>query len=317
MNAGQNENSGGERPIRILCVSGSGRSGTTILSILLSQNNDVFNLGQSRDFSRAYVKQAMCTCDKKMGACDIWSNLVQDAFGGWQEDDFRNVNEMKRKFFADAVKLNHWGPSESLNALREKHREYLDFAGRFLTQCRAKTGNDVFVDTSKSPESALAYSLLDGVEVYVLNLVRDPRAVACSWAKKLGNEKKALRYCNIWLKRHHTLKAWGQSLGARYRVLGYESFVKKPEREIADILTWIGVNANTDFFVEPNKAHVSWARQHLFPPANENVLREKKTDVVISAPTAWRSWKNWRLHWRALKHTHPDGLQYILRSALG
>ena len=200
MNSGQNENAGGERPIRILCVSGSGRSGTTILSVLLSQNSDVFNLGQFPDFLRAYAKQAMCTCNKTMGACDIWSNLVQDAFDGWQGDDFRNANEMKRKFFADAAKLSYLGPFDSLNALREKHREYLDFAGRFLTQYRAKTGNDIFVDTSKSPEIALAYSLLDGVEVYVLNLVRDPRAVACSWAKKFGDEEKVVRYCNIWLK---------------------------------------------------------------------------------------------------------------------
>lgn len=185
MNVGQYENSGRERPIRILCVSGSGRYGTTILSILLSQNNNVFNLGQSRDFLRTYAKQAMCTCDKTMCACGIWSNLVQDAFGGWQADDFCNTDKMRRAFFSDASKLDHWRPSDALIALREKHREFLDLTGRFLTQCRARTGNDIFVDTSKSPEIALAYSLLDGVEVYVLNLVRDPHAVACSWAKEI------------------------------------------------------------------------------------------------------------------------------------
>ena len=190
MNAGQNENSGGERPIRILCVCGSGRSGTTLLSILLSQNNDVFNLGQSRDFLRAYAKQAMCTCDKTMGACDIWSNLVQNAFGGWQADDFCNTDKMRRAFFSDASKLDHWRPSDALIALREKHREFLDLTGRFLTQCRVETGNDILVDISKSPEIALAYSLLDGEEVYVLNLVRDPRAVPAAGQKYLVMKRR-------------------------------------------------------------------------------------------------------------------------------
>ena len=34
--------------LKVIAISGSGRSGSTLLSLLLSQDNSVFNLGQMR-----------------------------------------------------------------------------------------------------------------------------------------------------------------------------------------------------------------------------------------------------------------------------
>lgn len=67
---------------RVLCISGSGRTGSTLLSILLSQNADCFNLGQSRDLWKAYRKNDQCSCEQTVKNCSVWKevigNLVKD-----------------------------------------------------------------------------------------------------------------------------------------------------------------------------------------------------------------------------------------------
>ncbi|HDR27205.1 MAG TPA: hypothetical protein ENN83_00750 [Rhodovulum sp.] len=56
-----------------------------------------------------------------------------------------------------------------------------------------RTGATSFVDSSKSPEIALAFGLMRDVDLYVINLLRDPRAVACSWFRKKPDHFAVLR----------------------------------------------------------------------------------------------------------------------------
>lgn len=304
-----------ESPASVLCISGSGRSGTTILSVLLSQHPRIFNLGQYRDFWRAYASQAPCTCSNELDRCEIWGSVVKAGFGNWRADEFDAAHESMRLFIADAAQLKEWGDSEALDNLRHRHRDYLETTANFIRHVQVATGCNVFVDTSKSPEVALAYSMLEGTSIKVLNLVRDPRAVACSWAKKLGDPAKAERYCKMWVERQRVLKSWGRTLGNRYRVLGFERFANRPRPSLSEIVSWLGLDAGPGCFTGEREAVVSWERQHLFPPANEVVLAEKRTTVMIKVPDAWKSRDNWRIHKDALKHTFPEGLQHILWSA--
>ena len=44
--------------MKIIAICGSGRSGSTLLSLLLSQDRSVFNLGQLRHLWRAFERDA-------------------------------------------------------------------------------------------------------------------------------------------------------------------------------------------------------------------------------------------------------------------
>ncbi|MDJ0822831.1 MAG: sulfotransferase, partial [Paracoccaceae bacterium] len=224
--------------LQVLMISGSGRSGTTILSLLLSQGANTLNLGQSRDFWRSYAEAQPCTCGVPMPACPLWSKVVEAAFPDWQVADFRDMDHRMRAFMLDAGGVRDWSESAALEHLRQAHAPYLADLHRFLAAAQTVTGATQMVDSSKAPETALAL-WMTGAETYVLNVVRDPRAVAVSWARKTG-KSRIQKYMTAWRDRQHRLATWPEAPGLHHRQLSYEGFADAPEATLASVATWAG-----------------------------------------------------------------------------
>ena len=292
-------------------ISGSGRSGTTILSLLLSQPEDVLNLGQSRDFWRSYADAQICACGHPMPSCPLWSGIVDMAFPDWQTDDLRDMDLRMRAFMQDAGRALDWSDLAAIDALRQTHASYLTDLARFLNAAQDITGATRMVDSSKSPETALAV-WMTGADTYVLNVVRDPRAVAVSWARKTGTSRIG-KYMSAWRKRQHRLATWPEAPGLHHLQMSYEAFADKPEAALATVAAWTGHGADEVPWTGPRQARLDWTRQHLFPPANERVLAEKLEQLVIRAPDNWRAARYWPLHAKALFLSAPSGPKYVLR----
>ncbi len=296
------------RQINIITIAGTGRSGSTILSLLLTQHPSVFNLGQLRDLWKSYDRDQPCSCGSKLSACPVYSPVIPALFG---EDTSQGLSEMKqlmRAFFKEAASHADWSNADTVDQLRQNHRDFLSKLGKVIQALQSRTGIHNFVDTSKSPEMALAFSLACGIRVRVVNLVRDPRAVACSWRKK----KKSVKFSSRdWVRRQRILKHWGPQLGERFLQLRYEHFSSRPQDTIERILQWAGFPQAEGLFTKPNHATISWEEQHLFAPANESVLGERKTDVIIAPAEAWRAARNFPVHLMTLLYSYPDGLRFI------
>ena len=71
--------------VKIIAISGSGRSGSTLLSLLLSQDARVFNLGQLRHLWRSYEDNEPCSCSQSLQSCEIYADIVVDTL---QEERF-------------------------------------------------------------------------------------------------------------------------------------------------------------------------------------------------------------------------------------
>ena len=290
--------------MKIVSISGSGRTGSTLVSLLLSQNQDVFNLGQLRDFWRSYASNETCTCGQSLRNCGVWSRAMHQAFGPDTKDKVRQMQEGMSAFIAGATVLTNWGDKAALVKLRDRHSEYLNNFGIFLRGLTDVVGTDNFIDSSKSPEFALAYSLIDGVDIRVLNLVRDPRAVASSWEKR-HNADMAVGMSKVWVQRQSVLGKWASVLGADFSLLKYEDFTRNARSSIEQALRWAGVDATVDHFDKELHASVSWDRQHLFPPANEAILTEKRKAFEIVEASAWRNGGNPRLHRSVVQLARP------------
>ncbi|QLQ38449.1 sulfotransferase family protein [Micromonospora robiginosa] len=170
---------------RVLFVGGLGRSGSTLLELLLAQSADVCAVGEVVHlWERALGADERCGCGERFTACPFWRQVGEQAFGGWSAVDRDDVLALK-----DRVDRTRHIPRLAKGSLAPDQladvRRYADLYTRIYRAALAVTGARVVVDSSKHASLAFALSWADDLDLRVLHLVRDSRAVAYSWGKQV------------------------------------------------------------------------------------------------------------------------------------
>jgi hypothetical protein len=124
-----------------------------------------------------------------------------------------------------------------------------------VVSVRRVSGREVVADSSKSPMRAYLLTKVDGIEMVLLHLVRDPRGVVWSRLKALGRQREAAR-ANLsigWLVVRSTLDwilvnlltaALFRSTG-RGRRVRYEDMVRNPKATLEAIESLVGLDPSS------------------------------------------------------------------------
>ncbi len=241
------------RRIRVLFVGGWGRSGSTLIDRILGQAPGVFSAGEIREiWERGCLQNRPCGCDQAFRDCEIWREIGDVAFGGWDEIDLDRVLELR--FTLDRPWSVPYLAAPVIK--RSEVREYVAILDALYGAIVDVTGADVIVDSSKIPSHAFLLRRVQRVDLRLLHLVRDSRAVAYSWQKVVekrvttGNVQYLPQYGPVassirWLLYNAQTRALAR-LGVPYRRIRYEDFIGDPRCWTERILAFAGIRPDWD-----------------------------------------------------------------------
>jgi hypothetical protein len=218
----------------LFLVGGAERSGSTLLTDLVSASCNGFNAGELHILWRSISQGRSCTCGDTLMVCPVWSEVVRVALRSSALEDAHHAASVE----ATGPRQRHclmrgWSApiSSEVVALRSRtERAIADV-----------TGCDLLVDNSKISAVVLTAARVER-EMTVVHLVRDPRAVAHSMANpkvdpfnhgRLMASTKYYRTAVHWMGVNLAFERLEAERRGTVRCrIRYEDLVASPEREL-------------------------------------------------------------------------------------
>lgn len=223
----------------ILYIMGTGRSGTTILEIILCNNPGLTGVGEFKYvFQHAFLENRVCSCGKAALECERWSGVLTAT--GW---DRAACTEMER--VVTSLESHARFPLLWAGLVSEKNMTIYRRANESLFKSiAALSRSNVVVDSSKYESRALALARLFPGRVKVLCLTRSAAGLITAFQKKSEKEQvypKSL----LWIAGYYVyvmLCMWivRAQLKGRCLLVRFEDFKHNPEAVLDSIETWSG-----------------------------------------------------------------------------
>ncbi|MEH1016821.1 sulfotransferase [Micromonospora sp. CPCC 206060] len=242
-------------PARVLFVGGLGRSGSTLLELILAQHPDVCAVGEVVHlWERALGGDERCGCGERFTGCDFWQRVGEHAFGGWSALDRAEVLALKAQ-----VDRTRFVPRLARGRLPEEQlgpiRRYADLYTRIYRAATEVTGASLVVDSSKHASLAFALRWAEDLDLRVVHLVRDSRAVAYSWAKQVRRPEVVDTEAYMPTFSPFTVSGLWTAQNAAFHLLAtrapvlrlrYEDFTADPRGTVRQVRTFAGLDDTPD-----------------------------------------------------------------------
>lgn len=225
--------------IRVLYVTGAGRSGSTVLDTVLGNHPDAASVGELCNAGRTWADPGeYCACGVLAGECSFWRQVRHQ----WQAARRPITTAPDWQALQSRFERLRWAPYLFAQRLlrSEAFGEYADGVRTLYEAIARVSGKRVIVDSSKSPLRAQALTRVPGIDLRLIHLVRDGRGVAWSLMKAYREDSgteihKDVQARPLW----HTALMWRvtnrlaeialENVPQEKRMrLRYEDFVEAP-----------------------------------------------------------------------------------------
>lgn len=246
--------------IKVVFLSGWGRSGSTLLGNLLGQVDGFHHVGELRAWDGAYLDGRACGCGEILAECEFWNRCLAAALGGLDAaaaEAFRATRWNHTRYRHIPCMLLPGGGAR----IRRRLSGYLDTLGRIYAEIAVAGGRGVIVDSSKFATYGWLLAQIASLDVRVVQLVRDPRAVAWSWGRTRAHGDSGRE-----IRRHGPVTSaigwsfWNSvsELLFRRRALRvrYEDVVREPAPTLRSILDFAGESQRSVDFIAGGRAEL-------------------------------------------------------------
>lgn len=221
--------------VKVLYVAGFERSGSTIFAKFLGESDGAFAAGELNNlWKRLYVDDIPCGCSLPFDECPVWADIMSRTIGSQERDG--QPQALGRQGGKSLLPLMFIPGGRRI--ARSRYAATIETLDRLYRSIQDVTGCAVIIDSSKGPGYKFLVELLPSVDLYVVNLVRDPRGVQFSMLRRQQDGAPAYRHHSVtrsslsWIGRN-LLHEW-LSLRNRRRYLSmrYEDFMSDPLESI-------------------------------------------------------------------------------------
>lgn len=229
--------------MRIFYIGGAGRSGSTIVELLLGNISGYFSVGEVRHFWEYWVENnRICGCGVQLNQCNFWQSVVEHL--NLEDDKILYLATLARKIDRSR---NLPRLMKELEANTTPVLDFISATENLYQAIHRVSGTEVIVDSSKTPAHFLLLHKLFGENIFVLHLIRDGRAVAYAWNKRnkidpsIYHVQAYMPRRNLtlslirWLVENHYMVELGKTV-TNYSIMKYENFVLDPFQELGNVL---------------------------------------------------------------------------------
>ena len=282
-------------PLKVIYLVGTTRCGSTLIGSLLGQVPGVVHVGEiARIWQEGFLDNYRCGCGAPFGECAFWTEVLGRAFGGRDRVDPRRMIDIAARF----ARTRHT-PLLATSSGRRRMREGMaEHTGAMTALYRAAAevaGADIVLDSSKTPLLAWVMAGESDLDLRVLHVTRDPRAVVYSWQRKKFDPAKGadmhkgespLGSSLAWLAWNGLAGAlWGRpAQRGQYLHVRYEDFADDPRAVLGRLLEWLEVAIDPAGIIDADRRFRS-VPDHTIAG---NPMRFQRGSVTIAPDTAWK-----------------------------
>ncbi len=225
---------------QILYILGGGRSGSTLLDIMLGNAEGVFSCGELRRF--ALHGGISRTKEQIAESVQFWTKISRELEKKLHGQPAENWNELCRGIEYHTAFVAPW-------RLRpDKMKSYERYVNALTDLVFEESGARWLVDSSKYPGRLLALLKVSRYPVSVIYLTRHPVGVVHSFERKdVEQPGKGLLAANLYYAVNGFLcsTAFHRVPAKRRLKIRYEELIREPEQTLSSIEKKLGVNLKT------------------------------------------------------------------------
>ncbi len=267
--------------IPIIYILSNGRSGSTLLDLLLGLQPEIWTLGEAHVLPWSLRENLLpCGCSLPVGKCEFWSLALPQipiGIGNYPIEYFREshvggkairgnhlYNILRRKPAKQwALAIDEYG---KLNA------EYFE-AVKNAAERRTEQPIRWLVDASKNMYRLFWLQQSGYFDLRVIHLMKDPRAFVYSMVKNLlpDAKNKSIRFSGRWLVENwfYSYLCNDPALAGQTFCLRYEQLATQPGETMTALGNWLNVDINFDI--------------------NDDTFRRYENHAIAGNPMRWQS----------------------------
>ena len=233
----------------ILYIAGFGRSGSTLLDRLLGSTAGLHSGGEIDSvWTLGLVEDRLCSCGASFSGCPFWQAVGSNSFSSLRTHEIDAIVRYTRSAFP-AVKMWRILSSRTRKRLvNSAPAPFLDVTNKLYQGLRDASARQVVVDSSKLATYLVLLAQIPSMDIHVVHLVRDPRAVAHSWLRPPEADPEgrtsmprfgAAKSAALWLTMNIAVEWVARRWDLPYVRIRYEDLVEDRARIVGQLRSTI------------------------------------------------------------------------------